>query len=145
MISTSVAEKLLNLESTSTAGPKGSIYWMAPEVLQPPYSYSVKSDVYSFGIVLYEMTTRELPYPRLIRPQIMFGVASGNLRPDFHRVKKNTLAILQKILRILRISTAFDPTIRPTFIEIHSELRAQPLTLKSLSQPVYLSKHDENC
>ncbi|KAH1180650.1 hypothetical protein KIL84_001584 [Mauremys mutica] len=44
--------------------PRGSVLWMAPEVIrmQDSSPYSFQSDVYAYGVVLFELTTGSLPY-----------------------------------------------------------------------------------
>jgi serine/threonine protein kinase len=50
---------------TTTAGTSkvsGTIRWMAPELLKRGGKPSKESDVYALGMILWEMTTRKIPY-----------------------------------------------------------------------------------
>ena len=40
----------------------GTAEWTAPEVLRG-LPYNEKSDVYSYGVVLWELMTRQVPWP----------------------------------------------------------------------------------
>jgi serine/threonine protein kinase len=42
-------------------GNIGTIFWMAPEMLQST-QYTEKVDVYSYGIILFELLTGEIPF-----------------------------------------------------------------------------------
>ncbi|CAL9071843.1 unnamed protein product, partial [Musa textilis] len=44
---------------------KGSVYWMAPEVINPRRSYGPAADIWSLGCTVLEMLTRQIPYPNL--------------------------------------------------------------------------------
>jgi serine/threonine protein kinase len=44
------------------AVPPGTLLWMAPEVIRGE-EYTIKSDVFSFGIIIWEIISREEPYP----------------------------------------------------------------------------------
>ena len=111
----------LDINSTTAAGGvKGSVLWMAPELLgESPPAYSSKSDVYSFGIILFELTSGTLPYQSMFRDAIMYLVGSKKLRPDFTLLRKETSPIL---VNILEKCTDFTPGNRPTFSEIYSIL-----------------------
>jgi len=58
----------------------GTYRWMAPEVIRHE-SYSSNADVYSFGVVLWQLITREVPFPTLTPIQTAYAVAEGS-RPD---------------------------------------------------------------
>lgn len=106
--------------TTTSFGIKGSILWMAPEILgQSPPAYSTKSDVYSFGVILFELTSGTLPYELMYKDAIMYLVGSKKLRPDLTQLRKETLPML---VQILDKCTDFTPGNRPTFTEIYSTL-----------------------
>ncbi|KAG6520409.1 hypothetical protein ZIOFF_017459 [Zingiber officinale] len=52
-------------ESNQLNSFKGSIYWMAPEVVNPRRSYGPAADIWSLGCTVLEMLTRDLPYPNM--------------------------------------------------------------------------------
>lgn len=45
----------------TTTGLLGSLLWMAPEQVDPPYDVDIRSDLYSLGVVLYNMLTGQMP------------------------------------------------------------------------------------
>eukprot|EP00698_Gefionella_okellyi_P004243 TRINITY_DN1393_c0_g1_i1.p1 TRINITY_DN1393_c0_g1~~TRINITY_DN1393_c0_g1_i1.p1 ORF type:complete len:280 (-),score=58.09 TRINITY_DN1393_c0_g1_i1:34-873(-) len=47
--------------SLKMTGGRGTVHWMAPEVIQH-VSYGAKADVYSMGIILWELCARLVPY-----------------------------------------------------------------------------------
>lgn len=54
--------QLLNTYPFFLAGPPGTPYWMAPELLLQKTGNTAASDVYAFGIILYEVFSRKDPY-----------------------------------------------------------------------------------
>uniref|UniRef100_A0A0D9VXY6 Protein kinase domain-containing protein n=1 Tax=Leersia perrieri TaxID=77586 RepID=A0A0D9VXY6_9ORYZ len=44
---------------------KGSVYWMAPEVVNPRKTYGPQADIWSLGCTVLEMLTRQIPYPNV--------------------------------------------------------------------------------
>ena len=79
-------------DSTSMTALIGTIQYMAPEMLTSSsgaggrVEYSSAVDVYSLGIVLWQLTTCEVPYAsshaRLNRFQLLQRIARDGLRPD---------------------------------------------------------------
>ena len=57
-----VAKEKPGNKSKKASSVKGTPAWLAPELLDNR-DISTKSDVYSFGVILYEMLTRQHPYP----------------------------------------------------------------------------------
>jgi len=57
---------LSRIQATEMTGHRGTVPWMAPEVLGTSSSekttYTERSDVYSFGLTLNEMMTRNYPF-----------------------------------------------------------------------------------
>ena len=82
--------------STSTFGPvtcyfhaealliwcRGTLPYMAPELVSDPERVSEKADVWSLGMVLWEMLTRQVPFTHLTPQQIIAGLMVGNLQPE---------------------------------------------------------------
>ncbi|XP_062214852.1 mitogen-activated protein kinase kinase kinase 1-like isoform X2 [Phragmites australis] len=44
---------------------KGSVYWMAPEVINPKKMYGPSADIWSLGCTVLEMLTRQIPFPNM--------------------------------------------------------------------------------
>lgn len=86
--------KLESKTTTSLSKHKtvGSIRWAAPEILRLG-RHDAACDVFSFGIVLFELCTRELPYPDASDDTICAAVKAGermkipdNVPPDFQEL-----------------------------------------------------------
>nr|CAE03317.2 OSJNBa0032I19.11 [Oryza sativa Japonica Group] len=56
---------------------EGSVYWMAPEVVNPKRTYGTAADIWSLGCTVLEMLTRQLPYPNLEWAQALFKIGRG--------------------------------------------------------------------
>ena len=65
--------------TTSASGNlRGTFDYMAPDFATPEFRGDVKSDIFSMGVVLHEMLTGKMPYPRLegSRKQASFAFMS---------------------------------------------------------------------
>ncbi len=71
--------KVKTISSASTAGPVGTVAWMAPELFDMGASCTAETDVYAVGIVFWEIISRKLPYEAAAGNlmQIMRHVESG--------------------------------------------------------------------
>uniref|UniRef100_A0A0D9VS70 mitogen-activated protein kinase kinase kinase n=1 Tax=Leersia perrieri TaxID=77586 RepID=A0A0D9VS70_9ORYZ len=56
---------------------KGTVYWMAPEVVNPKKTYGPEADIWSLGCTVLEMLTRQLPYPDLEWTQALYRIGKG--------------------------------------------------------------------
>ncbi|KAK9829327.1 hypothetical protein WJX72_005201 [[Myrmecia] bisecta] len=61
---------------------RGTLPYMAPELVSDPDRVSEKADVWSLGMVLWEMLTLEVPFQHLTPQQIIAGLMVGNLQPE---------------------------------------------------------------
>ncbi|KAG2492506.1 hypothetical protein HYH03_009171 [Edaphochlamys debaryana] len=105
---------------------------MAPEVIMGRWVKA--SDVFSFGILLWQLVTSEpVPYGKLSVPQILLGVSTGSLKPEWPPGAHPAL------VRLGRACLTTSPEKRPSFeaivkvltkIEKHmrNELRQQKET-----------------
>lgn len=60
------------------AAVSGRVYaWMAPEVLAAPPQYSPLSDVFSYGVVVWEITSRSVPFVSGKPDQIVTWIRDG--------------------------------------------------------------------
>ncbi|XP_038237761.1 serine/threonine-protein kinase A-Raf [Dermochelys coriacea] len=119
--------------------PRGSVLWMAPEVIrmQDSRPYSFQSDVYAYGVVLYELSTGSLPYGHVrSRDQILFMVGRGYLSPDMSRVPSTCPKALK---RLMTNCLKFNREERPLFPQILATVeqlqRLLPKLERSMSEP----------
>ncbi|WVZ56344.1 hypothetical protein U9M48_006892 [Paspalum notatum var. saurae] len=56
---------------------KGTVYWMAPEVVNPKKTYGPAADIWSLGCTVLEMLTRQIPYPDLEWTQALYRIGKG--------------------------------------------------------------------
>ncbi|XP_058074550.1 uncharacterized protein LOC131223234 isoform X2 [Magnolia sinica] len=108
-----------------SGGVRGTIPWMAPELLTADKSSMVteKVDVYSFGIVMWELLTGEEPYGDMRSEEIIAGIIKGDLRPEIPSWCDPTWRSL------MERCWSSDPNLRPSFSEIAKELRAMSASM----------------
>ncbi|KAK1218098.1 MAP kinase kinase kinase activity protein [Marasmius sp. AFHP31] len=106
---------------------RGSVFWMAPEVIAPPINlgYDFKVDIWSFGCVVLEMLTGTRPWSGVADFPAMFKVSQEKTPPPIPEgVVLSELAV--DFLR--RKCFAGDPDERPTAAELrrHRYLELPP-------------------
>ena len=112
------SSRVLASDMTLTQSPQLTMYYAAPEFGDEDTDYDSKVDVYSFGMMLYEVVTGRLALRHLNQYQVMPFIVRGK-RPD----------IPDKVLPFTRslITRCWsgDPSQRPSFSDIYSELVTQ--------------------
>ncbi|GIL87051.1 hypothetical protein Vretimale_14222 [Volvox reticuliferus] len=71
--------KLKHGKYVSCPMPRGTLPYMAPEVVFGNGEVSEKVDVYSMGVTLWQLHTGEEPFMRLSNQEILMGLESGTL------------------------------------------------------------------
>ncbi|CAI9100203.1 OLC1v1037146C1 [Oldenlandia corymbosa var. corymbosa] len=107
-----------------TGGIRGTLPWMAPELLNGNNRVSEKVDVYSFGIVMWELLTGEEPYQNMRSEEIIAGIIRGDLRPEIPSWCDPAWRSL------MERCWSTDPKSRPPFSEIAKELRKMAASMK---------------
>jgi hypothetical protein len=96
----------------------GSPSWMAPEVLRGD-DFGPASDVYSFGVLLWELLTRQVPWPNKNMPQLVGLVGfAGSLLQLPERAPEGCPPQYLDLIRMCFRS----PGERPTFKQLRVEL-----------------------
>eukprot|EP00873_Tetraselmis_striata_P014748 jgi/Tetstr1/435012/TSEL_023983.t1 len=95
---------------------RGTLPYMAPELVSDPDHVSEKADVWSMGIVLWELVARQVPYVELSPQQIVSGLMSGCLRPEIPDWVEDEWRLL------LESCLVVNPQHRPSFRELAARL-----------------------
>jgi len=103
---------------SQTASQTGPLKWMAPESIRNRI-YSIHSDVWSFGVTLWEIVSREDPYPDLDPVQTALQVTQGD--PPLRLVSPSYCPHL--LTEIMNGCFASEPTRRPDFKMITQRLK----------------------
>lgn len=94
----------------------GTPFWLAPEAMENQ-QFSEASDVYSFGMIIWEMFTRQIPFPNMNPHQAALAVISEDKRPDIPKfVPPNFVTLIESCWQR-------DPKKRPSFPEVLKALR----------------------
>ncbi|CAL9061396.1 unnamed protein product [Musa banksii] len=100
---------------------KGSVYWMAPEVVNPKKTYGPACDIWSLGCTVLEMLTRQIPYPSLEWTQALFKIGHGEQPPIPNYLSRDARDFISKCVKV-------NPDDRPSA----SQLLEHPFVKRSL-------------
>jgi len=86
---------------------KGSVYWMAPEVINPKKMYGPSADIWSLGCTVLEMLTRQIPFPNVEWTNAFFMIGRGEQPPIPNYLSKEAQDFIGQCVRV-------DPDNRPS-------------------------------
>lgn len=66
---------------SGVVGLRGTLPWMAPEVVKTPGAVDERADVFAFGVVMWELWTCKIPHQGLDEYAILGGLMNHGLRP----------------------------------------------------------------
>ncbi|KAK9790346.1 hypothetical protein WJX73_008358 [Symbiochloris irregularis] len=68
---------------SGVSSQRGTLPWIAPEIIKTPHAVTEKADVYSFGVVLWELWTGREPYEGLNYHALLHQIttSSAQVRP----------------------------------------------------------------
>lgn len=107
--------------TAQTDGTKGTLLWMAPEMVANQ-EWSEKTDVFAFGIILWELFSAEIPYSQLSNissaVDLLFKICNG-VRPDMSKVSH----VGSSMRRLIEECWDPDPRRRPSMRRVLDLLR----------------------
>uniref|UniRef100_A0A0G4H597 Protein kinase domain-containing protein n=1 Tax=Chromera velia CCMP2878 TaxID=1169474 RepID=A0A0G4H597_9ALVE len=120
-------------EGDNMTGSVGTYQWMAPEVLESS-EYSEKADVFSFGVVLWEILSRQPPYPGMDPVNVATQVVKNGLRPEIPPDSP------RRWVSLMNRCWAQDPKDRLDFAQILEELDVFAAAIEEQKSKRYSSK-----
>ncbi|TVU45472.1 hypothetical protein EJB05_04961, partial [Eragrostis curvula] len=90
---------------------KGSVYWMAPEVINPKKTYGPSADIWSLGCTVLEMLTRQIPFPNMEWTNAFFLIGKGERPPIPNYLSKEAQDFIAQCVRV-------DPEKRPSAAQL---------------------------
>mmetsp|Transcript_21014 Transcript_21014/g.46094 ORF Transcript_21014/g.46094 Transcript_21014/m.46094 type:complete len:781 (+) Transcript_21014:243-2585(+) len=97
---------------------RGTLPYMAPELVSNPTQVCEKCDVWSMGVVMWELFTLEVPFQELSAQQILMGLMHGNLHL---RVPSSCEPQWSQLVEACMEP---NPNHRPTFKQLANQLEA---------------------
>eukprot|EP01119_Soliformovum_irregulare_P014085 TRINITY_DN3814_c0_g1_i5.p1 TRINITY_DN3814_c0_g1~~TRINITY_DN3814_c0_g1_i5.p1 ORF type:complete len:444 (-),score=96.22 TRINITY_DN3814_c0_g1_i5:82-1413(-) len=111
-----ILQQSKDLKTNEENGFRGPYKWMAPESLSK-FEFTIKSDAFSFGVVLWEIISRQEPFPQYDIYEAARAVIGGErlvLPPNCPT----------KFGQIMQWCWEADPDMRPDFAQISDRLDA---------------------
>ncbi|KAI0495230.1 hypothetical protein KFK09_025380 [Dendrobium nobile] len=101
---------------------KGSVYWMAPEVVHPKKTYGRAADIWSLGCTVLEMLTRQIPYPNVEWQHAFFRIGRGDQPNIPSYLSSDAQDFIRRCVQV-------DPNARPTAAQLleHPFVTRRPL------------------
>ena len=116
--------------STSAGNARGSVLWLASELVdEPSLQPSKQSDVYAWGVMAWEILSCRLPYHDekgqltvdVTSLRNMTAIVIGKLRPDLAAVRADAPPA---VVALMQRCWAAEPRERPTMAEVADTLEA---------------------
>ncbi|KAL6933107.1 hypothetical protein ACO0R3_002203 [Hanseniaspora guilliermondii] len=107
-----ISKRSTDIYSNSEMTMTGTIFWMAPEMVDTKQGYSAKVDVWSLGCIVLEMFAGKRPWSNLEVVAAMFKIGKYKSAPP---IPKDTLPLISpEGLTFLNLCFCIDPEKRPT-------------------------------
>jgi len=97
----------------------GTQYWMAPELLSRKCGNNVATDVYSFGVILYELYSRQDPYPGEDSTEVLKLIAD----PTIRKRPQVPPSCPEQVQALMNECLKHDPKKRPSFADLDINLK----------------------
>jgi serine/threonine-protein kinase len=89
-------DETLDPRLTTTGNLLGSPYFMSPEQLLTPSDVDVRTDVWALGVILYQLSTGDVPFHGSTLPELCAAILSAEVDPLRHG--QNVAPELQKVI-----------------------------------------------
>ncbi|PKA51796.1 Mitogen-activated protein kinase kinase kinase 1 [Apostasia shenzhenica] len=104
---------------------KGSVYWMAPEVVHPRKTYGRAADIWSLGCTVLEMLTRQIPFPNVEWQHAFYKIGCGDQPPIPSHLSKDAQDFIRQCVQV-------DPSFRPSAAQLFEHpFVKRPLSISS--------------
>jgi serine/threonine protein kinase len=122
-----------NNNNNNNNGLLGTMNYASPEIISGK-SYSSAADVYSFGVILWELFSRKIPFHNMNPTEIATNVVN---QKDCLPMASNLHPELQQLIKRC---TAYDPSHRPSFTQLSSEIQEIANSMKRKQFDLFLSE-----
>ncbi|QLL33829.1 hypothetical protein HG536_0F01540 [Torulaspora globosa] len=138
-----ISRKSQDIYSNSEMTMRGTVFWMAPEMVDTAQGYSAKVDIWSVGCVVLEMLAGKRPWSNLEVVAAMFKIGKSKSAPP---IPEDTLPLISQFGRdFLDACFEVDPEARPTADQLlrHPFLHLdQPFDFKSTKLAKLIRSND---
>lgn len=107
-----ISRKSNNIYSNSDMTMRGTVFWMAPEMVDTAHGYSAKVDIWSLGCVVLEMFAGKRPWSNFEVVAAMFQIGKSKTAPPIPDDTKDLVSPAGQ--SFLDQCFEIDPEMRPT-------------------------------